>query len=162
MFVIDGQNITDKQTIADKMNEFFVGIGPSLASEIDSTNKPDFDTYLGDPSPSQFFIEYTDTEKVNSIIDSLASKDSEGIDGISSNFLKSIAAQISKPFSYVINQSLYSGIFPARLKIAKVIPLYKDNDEPENLFQNYRPISILTAISKNLWKMYESPASSLS
>ena len=80
--------------------------------------------------------------------DSLASKDSEGIDGISSKFLKLIATQISKPLSYVINQSLYSGIFPASLKIAKVIPIYKDNDESEHLFQNYRPISILTAISK--------------
>ena len=147
-FLVNGQTITDKLEIAEKMNEFFTGIGPSLASEIDVTNKPDFTHFLAEPSSSQFFIEYTDAEKVTDIINSLASKDSQGIDGISTKFLKLFANQLSRPLSFIINQSLYSGIFPTRLKIAKVVPIYKENDEPENLFQNYRPISILTAISK--------------
>ena len=34
-----------------------------------------------------------------------------------------------------------TGIVPSKLKIAKVIPLYK-SENPE-LFSNYRPISIL-------------------
>ena len=108
---------------------------------------------MAEPSSSQFFIEYTDAEKVTDIINSLASKDSQGIDGISTKFLKLFANQLSRPLSFIINQSLYSGIFPTRLKIAKVVPIYKENDEPENLFQNYRPISILTAISKVFEKL---------
>ena len=70
------------------------------------------------------------------------------IDGISSNLLKKIATQVAQPLSYIINQSLYTGIVPPRLKIARVIPLYKDNQEPDNKFENYRPISLLTALSK--------------
>ena len=46
----------------------------------------------------------------------------------------------------IINQSLRTGIFPDKLKIAKVIPIYKNSDE--NVFGNYRPISLLPAISK--------------
>ena len=147
-FLVNGKTITDKQEIANEMNKFFTNIGPSLASVINTANKPDFKTYLSETTPSRFYIEYTDTEKVKSIISSLASKDSVGIDGISTKFLKHFSDQLSSPLSFVINQSLYSGIFPSRLKIAKVIPLYKENDEPENLFENYRPISLLTAISK--------------
>ena len=46
----------------------------------------------------------------------------------------------------IINQSFMSGIFPEQLKIAKVIPIFKKGDAP--IFSNYRPISILPAISK--------------
>ena len=46
----------------------------------------------------------------------------------------------------MINQSLKSGIFPDKLKIAKLILLYK-KDEP-SVLGNYRPISLLPEISK--------------
>ena len=48
--------------------------------------------------------------------------------------------------SVIINQSLYTGIFPDKLKTALVKPLHKK--EQNNIFQNYRPISLLPAISK--------------
>ena len=45
-----------------------------------------------------------------------------------------------------VNQSLTTGIFPQKLKIAKVSPLYKNSDA--TFIENYRPISLLTVISK--------------
>ena len=39
-----------------------------------------------------------------------------------------------------------TGIFPEKLKVARVIPLYKKEDD--TLFTNYRPISLLPVISK--------------
>ena len=50
------------------------------------------------------------------------------------------------PLTYISNLSLQEGVFPDELKIANVIPLFK-SDDPE-LFNNYRPVSLLCTVSK--------------
>ena len=80
------------------------------------------------------------------IISDLAPKNSCGIDHISSKLLKRISIIIAAQLAHIVNQSLCTGIFPDRLKISRVIPLYKKDDP--HLVDNYRPISILPAISK--------------
>ena len=50
------------------------------------------------------------------------------------------------PLTYITNLSLIEGIFPSELKIAQVLPLFKNNDPM--LFNNYRPISLLPFFSK--------------
>ena len=60
--------------------------------------------------------------------------------------MKLIAGDISKCITLIINQSLHSGIFPDKLKIAKVTPIHKKGDS--KLITNYRPISVLPVISK--------------
>ena len=51
----------------------------------------------------------------------------------------------------IINDSFLSGIFPNKLKIAKVIALYKKDsrDNPTN----YRPISLISVFSKLIEKI---------
>ena len=71
---------------------------------------------------------------------------SRGQDGISSELLKLITGDISKCITLIINQSLHSGIFPDKLKIAKVTPSHKKSDI--KLITNFRPISVLPLISK--------------
>ena len=74
------------------------------------------------------------------IIDKLPSKASSGVDGISPILL------ISRPVTLILNQCLTNGIFPDKLKIAKVVPIHKSDDD--TMFNKYRPISILPTLSK--------------
>ena len=74
------------------------------------------------------------------------SKKSSGHDGLSLNFLKDIKLELAKSITLIINQSLNTGIFPDKLKIAKITPIHKQNDKTR--IDNYRPISLLPAISK--------------
>ena len=60
--------------------------------------------------------------------------------------LKFLSPALLKPSTIVINKSLLTGIFPDKLKIAKVVPLHKKDDP--SLTDNYRPISLLPSISK--------------
>ena len=69
-------------------------------------------------------------------------------DGISSKLVKLINNDISLCIAFIINQSLTSGIFLDRLKIAKVTPIYIYKKGCKKTISNYRPISILLVISK--------------
>ena len=51
----------------------------------------------------------------------------------------------SPALSLIIYQSLFTGIFPDSLKIAKILPIFEKGDL--SYFGNYRPISLLPAIS---------------
>ena len=55
------------------------------------------------------------------------------------------------PICHLFNLSLSSGYIPMELKTAKIIPIYKSEDC--DLFNNYRPISLLSSFSKLLEKI---------
>ena len=59
------------------------------------------------------------------IIDNLPNKTSRGNDDLSYQLIKRIKTSLAKPLSIIINQIFNSGIFPEKLNIAKVIPIYK-------------------------------------
>ena len=44
--IIDSSTITDLQEICNRFNEFFVGIGPKLANNINTENKDVFSAYI--------------------------------------------------------------------------------------------------------------------
>ena len=60
--------------------------------------------------------------------------------------LKRLTNIISPVLAYLINRSVFTGMFPRSFKVAKVVPLYKkgEKDNPSN----YRPMSILPTFSK--------------
>ena len=66
-----------------------------------------------------------DENEIKSIINELSSKNSSGYDFVTTNLLKKLEPILVKPLTLIINQSLNTGIFPDKLKIAKVIPLRK-------------------------------------
>ena len=57
-------------------------------------------------------------------------------------------------FSHIINSSFSSGVFPAELKVAKVIPIHKAGSKTD--VSNYRPISLLSCFSKIFEKLMHS------
>ena len=84
--------------------------------------------------------------EIINIVNSAKSKKACGYDNIDPYVVRQVIPQIATQLAHIFNRSFITGIVPNKLKIAKVIPIYK-NKNPE-LFANYRPISILPSISK--------------
>ena len=72
---------------------------------------------------------------------------------ISMHVIKHSFHLISASLTNIIYLSLQKGIFLDKLKLTKVIPMYKTNDP--SLFTNYRPISLLSNFSK-FWEKQRS------
>ena len=81
----------------------------------------------------------------------LPTKKSSGHDNISNILLKEIVDSIAHILCTIFNKSLEQGEFPTIMKLADVVPLYKSKEH--YLETNYRPISLLTTISKILEKI---------
>ena len=79
---------------------------------------------------------------------SLKLNKSPGYDEISFNVVKKCFSELCEPLKYVFNLSIETGVFPDKLKIARVSPVYKAGDIGD--LTNYRPISVLPCFSKIL------------
>ena len=149
-FIFEEKELEDPKEIADGFNKFFTEIGPNLAEKLDTNGKKPYETFLPQNlPPTSLLFTYVTEEKTKKLITNLKSKPSCGDDQISSIFLKHshVIDVITPCLTILINQSLRAGIFPSKLKIAKVIPIFKEKGDDFN-FENYRPISLLPIISK--------------
>ena len=140
------QEISDQGKIENCFNKFFVGIGPKLASMIPESQTK-LDQYLNSHQTFMGEANLTDNE-LKEALRSLKPNKSPGYDNISSNVVNETSDIFFTPLKYIFNLSLQQRIFPENLKIAKVPPVYKKDEE--FLLTNYRPISVLPCFSKLL------------
>ena len=83
---------------------------------------------------------------VSKILHSMSSSKATGLDEIPAKYLKDGSSVISKLLTHIINLSITTGSIPDDLKMARIVPLYKKNSKTH--VGNYRPISVLSVISK--------------
>jgi hypothetical protein len=99
---------------------------------------------------SRFEIKTVSENTVRSIIRDLSNSNSFGYDTVTANILKTSVDVLVSPLTFLINASISSGEFPSPWKVAEVVPLHKRG--PRDHFSNYRPISLLSVVSKVLEK----------
>jgi hypothetical protein len=80
------------------------------------------------------------------VLKSISAHNATGLDNVSARFLKDGASVLARPLAHLINLSISSGIVPNDLKSARVVPLHKKNSKTS--VGNYRPVSILSVVSK--------------
>jgi hypothetical protein len=142
---------SDPTKIANHFNSFFTSIGKKISNDIPPVNKlPEEYINYGREIPG-LNLGNTTPEHVLKTIRKFKNKTSCDIDGVSTKMIKFIGPEISVPLAHVFNTSLASGIFPTRLKQCRVIPIFKSGSHLE--CDNYRPISLLSSISKILEKI---------
>ena len=136
-FLLNNQYIYDDGIIANAFNNYFINVGSSLAKNIRS----DINLLLY----VQNIESSLNTHEISTIISAIANSAS-GYDELPASILKQCSETYIEPLTYLINMSIAQGIFLEPLKIARIIPIFKG--ENEQLVQNYRPISVLPILSK--------------
>jgi hypothetical protein len=131
--------ITDDTHKANILNEYF-----SAQTKPPDTNipLPAFE-YLTDARLSSINITPT---IVKNVIINLNTTKAMGQDQISNKVLKECAQSLCFPLSTLFNKSISQGIFPNSWKEALVTAIFKKSNR--QLKSNYRPISLLSCISK--------------
>ena len=135
---VDGIKITDLNEIADSFGQFYSTLGCCLAQKIPDGQQSAKDYLAKIPwNLHSMLLLPTSQQEVNHIIDGLPSKSSSGNDNVSNILLKSLKLSLTYPMTLIFNQLLETGTFPERMKLAEVIPLYK-NKATDHLV-NYHP-----------------------
>ncbi|XP_022175933.1 uncharacterized protein LOC111038911 [Myzus persicae] len=87
-----------------------------------------------------------DIDDVDAGLDALKNVKSVGPDGLSGIFLYNVKSSLCFPLWLLFKRSIDSGVFPSSFKISSVTPIFKSGDKAD--VKNYRPVSILSHISK--------------
>jgi Reverse transcriptase (RNA-dependent DNA polymerase) len=136
--------VTDPVEVSQIFNSFFATVGDRLAEGIPATNRSPLDTV--DQVQSIFSFNQISRDIILLTLKELNSKPSVDKYGMSNKLLKYCSVELSVPLTVLLNEILSTGIFPDRLKVAKVIPLFKAGCVKS--VDNYRPISLVPVIGK--------------
>ena len=143
----DGILLDNNLHISNALNKFFSDVGSQLANKLQNNPTiPNFKSFLSSPVSNSCYCDAISELEVWNSLNSMKPKFSCGPDNLPFSIFVKFSRVLSAPLTFLFNLSLDNGIFPASLKDAKVIPIFKKGDK--ELATNYRPISLLNSVSK--------------
>ncbi len=148
---INDETILENKQMADNFNTFFTSIGKEISESVPASNISPEDFLHGNENTPNLEFGRINPSEIVDIIKAFEPKTSVDIDGISNKLLKNICTEISVSLAHIFSLSLQVGVFPNKLKTSRVIPIFKSGDSAN--MTNYRPISLLSALSKVLEKI---------
>ena len=151
----NGSLVTSARKISQIMNSFFIDkvrvLRQSMASVV--INMASCRQVMKDKN-CKLNISHVTAYKVRKLLDSLSNSRSTSMDGLDNYSVKIAAPALTVPLHHVVTLSIMQQQFPSQWKFAKVLPLHKKHDALRK--KNYRPVAILSPLSKVLEKcIYE-------
>ena len=147
--IYNNKCFTNRNDICNKLNEYFINVGPKLACQLPSISNADPTKYINCTLQSSFIFRSVSAYEVHDLMQGL-NKNKSTI-GIPIKCIKLASDYISEALALVFNSSFTQGIMPDTLKISKVTPVDKGGEHfgPTN----YRTISTLSSISQIFEKL---------
>ena len=116
--------ITNKNSIVEMFNGFFVSVSPNLASKIRKGKRP-FKAYLRESVVNLFFINPIQESEIKKLINDLHQNKSLCACSISVKILQNLADASEQSLTYLINLLFQQGIFSEALKTKRVTSVFK-------------------------------------
>ena len=99
-----------------------------MASKIKDSNDS-YAEYLGPVQENTFFLLPVTSLEVNDVISTLDQSKASGYDDLSVRLFVKAKDYISEPLAHILNLSFSTGIFPDKLKVARVVPVFKKSNK---------------------------------
>ena len=140
-----GKVLHDPNKLCNAINHYFENIGNKIAPPV-LVKKEDYYYHPKKRQCKSIKLNPSDDYEIIEAINILNCHKSTGYIDLPLKLIKHakfiIASYLSRSFNFCIEK----GYYPDQLKIAKVVPLYKNGNKTD--VGNYRPISILSPINK--------------
>ena len=147
-----GKLVTRAAEIATEMNRFFMDKVRLIREGINFVpNRFNKCLKIMENKNCELTMRHVTVIKVKKLLKQLKGSKSISIDGLDSFSVKTAADVIAAPLHHIITLSILQEKFPTSWKYSKVIPLHKKGSQLEK--KNYRPVAILSPLSKVLEKI---------
>jgi hypothetical protein len=137
--------------IAEEFNTYFTNIGTTISESVRHTTIDPNDLMPPNDNINDLNLTLVGPNYLCELLKTFETKTSCDLDGISIKLLKHVITDICNPLAHIFNLSLATGIFPSRLKTSRTVPIFKTGSPLA--CDNYRPISLLSTLSKLLEKV---------
>ena len=149
---VDNQLVTSAKKIAQLMNEFFISkVQRIRAGMSDAVLEMGKIMKIMENKTCKLSLNHVTVPKVKKLLKSLSNSRSTGVDELDNFSVKLAADLIAQPVHHIVSLSIMQNKFPNNWKFSKVLPLHKKHDQLER--KNYRPVAILSPLSKVLEKI---------
>ena len=141
----DGKFITDNKHISASMNTYFCKIGSHLQQLMPNCGTEYSRYFPNRVNNASFFTPVNENELLKEI-KRLNPRKLSGADNIGARLVQLCPTVFAENLTKIYNNAMAKGEYPAQLKMAKVIALYKKGEKYK--LGNYRPISLLSCLNK--------------
>ena len=155
--IIDGDfKRSEPLSIANSFLDYFSTAPTNIANLIPASDTDPL-SYMPPSNHNSFFISPVTVDEVCSVMVGLQNKSSP-LNTIPVFIYKIAAPFIAPLICDIFSSSVQEGSFPNVLKLARIVPIFKS--KRRKLVSNYRPISILSTLSKIIEKLMKSRVTS--
>ena len=165
----NGKIINDPSIVSNIFNNYFRTVAMEIGNESPLSEEESLDEifqiyedhnsvkniHSNKQQDISFNFNEVTVSKVRSLIQEIDHRKACGFDNMPPKLLKSAANELAPAVTTLVNKSVSMSHFPCELKKSELSPLFKDKDDL--LTQNYRPLSVLSSLSKIFEKIYISP-----
>ena len=120
----NNKKLTDPVDIANKFNEYFIGIG-TMFTDTSNIDMLKCRSYMNGQYQQSMFLKPIEGHEIIDIVKALKIGKSPGHDNITVSVIKESIYFILAPLVHIFNLSLSTGKFPHSMKLARVTPIYK-------------------------------------
>ena len=144
--------ISKASSIASEMNQFFIDKVETIRKQIPHIRNSFKECKaIMEGKTCKLGLRHVSLSKVKKLLKNLKNTRSTAVDGLDNYCIKISADIIARPLHHLITLSILQEKFPESWKYSKVIPLHKKDSKFER--KNYRPVAILSPLSKILEKI---------